>query len=51
MSFDPNTEEWFDNVSSINGAEYYQVRITWTSNPQTGLFPELTAFGMTWAAQ
>jgi len=48
VSFDPNTDVWFDDINSIEDAQFYQVRITWTSNPQTGLSPELTAFGLTW---
>lgn len=51
ISFNPNVDTWFDTPASINGAQYYQVRITWTSNPVTGLVPELTAFGMTWMQQ
>ena len=48
VSFDPNTDVWFDDINAIEGAQFYQVRITWTSNPLTGLAPELTAFGLTW---
>ena len=48
VAFDPNTDVWFDDINAIEGAQFYQVRITWTSNPLTGLTPELTAFGLTW---
>ena len=40
---------WFDDPSSIDGSSYYQVRLSFTSNTQTGLSPELSAFALTWS--
>jgi len=49
IGFYQGIESWSDEVSEIDGAEWYQVRLTWIANPQTGLAPELSAFAMTWS--
>ena len=37
---------WFDEIDSIDGARYLQMRISFTSNVATGLRPELSAIGI-----
>ncbi len=51
ISFSTGEDSWHSNINDIIGAQYYQVRITWTSNAVTGLSPELTAFALTWTQQ
>ena len=43
-----NDNTWHADVSDIDGSSYYQVRVTFTSNPETGTNPELSAVGLTW---
>ncbi len=40
---------WQEDVEAINGANFYQVRVSFISNPQTGLVPTLSSFAMSWA--
>ena len=49
MGIGTTAYDWLDEAHMINGSQYYQVRITWKSNPITGLSPELTSFAMTWS--
>jgi hypothetical protein len=49
IAFLNSDTSWFDDPSFIDGASYYQVRLTFTSNTQTGLTPELSAFALTWS--
>ena len=39
---------WKPSATALDGASFYQVRITFTSNAETGLSPMLSAFGMNW---
>ena len=39
---------WKNNITQINGARFFQVRITFLSNPETNLSPELSAIGFTY---
>ena len=39
---------WKSSAAALDGASFYQVRITFTSNAETGLSPMLSAFGMNW---
>lgn len=39
---------WHEDVSEINNANYYQVRVSFVSNTQTGLSPSLSALALTW---
>lgn len=39
---------WYDSISGISGAKYYQVRITFQSDIFTGLTPELSALAVSW---
>jgi len=47
--FNNQDRSWYDDPSFIDGSSYYQVRLTFTSNTQTGLSPELSAFALTWS--
>ncbi|QDV09901.1 hypothetical protein Poly30_54620 [Planctomycetes bacterium Poly30] len=42
---------WLASTSAINGARYYQVRVTFHGNAATGKAPELSAFAMTWTRE
>ena len=46
-----NDSAWHDDVSDIDGVPYYQIRITFLSNIETALSPELSALGITWQVQ
>jgi len=35
-------------VADIDGARYIQVRMSFVSNPSTGLTPEVAALGLAW---
>ncbi|MEZ5974856.1 MAG: hypothetical protein R3E96_08425 [Planctomycetota bacterium] len=39
---------WFDDVSAINGSQYWQVRASFLSNAKTGQSPVLSTFAMGW---
>jgi hypothetical protein len=39
---------WHTEVSDLNGATFYQVRVTFHSNPETATDAELSALGLTW---
>lgn len=49
VSFLNLDDSWFEDTSEIDGAGYYQVRLTFTSNSETGLSPELSTFAMSWS--
>ena len=49
VGFLNNDDRWFTDPATINGALYYQTRLTFTANAQTGLTPELATFAMTWS--
>ncbi|MCP3914737.1 MAG: hypothetical protein GY711_04155 [bacterium] len=44
----PGESIWRDDLSAIDGKEYYQVRITFESNTATGLTPILSSLGVSW---
>lgn len=44
--FPLNDFSWKEDISSINGAQFVQVRMTFVSNPATGVNPSLSAFGI-----
>jgi hypothetical protein len=48
INFLDEEESWLNDVSLINTAPYYQVRITFQSDILTGLTPELSALAMSW---
>jgi hypothetical protein len=41
----PVDKTWKSNITAINGARYFQARISFIANPQTSLVPELSALG------
>ncbi|MCP3919841.1 MAG: hypothetical protein GY711_33165, partial [bacterium] len=43
-----NDMRWFEDVSMIDGSSYYQVRVTFNSNPVSGQSPRLKALAMSW---
>lgn len=49
ISFLGATDEWRSDVSEIDNARFYQVRLTFIGNPVTAQTPELSAFAMTWS--
>ncbi|MEM6672676.1 MAG: Ig-like domain-containing protein [Planctomycetota bacterium] len=48
ITFLNGTDEWQDTVDQIESARYYQVRLTFNSNPLNGSIAELSAFALTW---
>jgi hypothetical protein len=43
-----NDKTWKQNLTSLNGARFFQVRLTFLSNAETSLSPELSALGFAW---
>ena len=41
-------DNWKTDVADIDGARYIQVRMSFVSNPSTGLTPEVPALGLAW---
>lgn len=41
-------DNWKTDVADIDGARYIQVRMSFVSNPSTGLTPEVAALGLAW---
>ena len=39
---------WFADVSDIDGAQFYQARVTFISDTVSGQSPILSAFALTW---
>ena len=48
IGFIGGSDSWKDDVSQINGSSYYQVRLTFISNAESGISPHLSAIGVTW---
>jgi hypothetical protein len=46
----PNSidKTWKSSISAVNGARYLQARVSFVSNPQTGLSPDLGAIGFSY---
>ena len=42
---DTNNKGWKSSITALNGARYFQARITFVANPITSLVPELTSLG------
>ncbi len=40
--------KWDEDISKIDGAPYYQVRVTFLSNTESGVTPELSALAIAW---
>ncbi len=45
VTFFQNTNTWRSSLSQINGAKFFQYRVTFVSNTETGLTPTLSALG------
>ncbi|MCP5021822.1 MAG: hypothetical protein GY930_08585, partial [bacterium] len=41
-------ESWTSDIAEINGARFYQVRLTFKSNIQTDQSPRLSALAIAW---
>jgi hypothetical protein len=41
-------QEWKSDISQVDGSAFYQVRLTFESNTETGVGPRLSAVGVTW---
>ncbi len=39
---------WYDDIGRIDGAPYYQVRVTFLANIESGVTPELSALAIAW---
>ena len=44
-----NGDTWYDDVSFIDGAPFYQVRLNFHSNEISGQVPVLSAFALSWS--
>lgn len=42
---DTNNKGWKSSITAVNGARYFQARVTFVANPLTSLVPELTSLG------
>jgi hypothetical protein len=42
---DTNNKSWKSSITALNGARYFQARVTFVANPITSLVPELTSLG------
>ena len=40
--------QWFDDIQAIDGAPYYQVRVTFLANTESALVAELSALAVAW---
>ena len=43
-----NDESWYENVADINGARFYQIRLTFRSNIVSNESPNLSAIALSW---
>ena len=48
IAFLDSQGRWYESISAIDNALYYQVRVTFVSNPESGQSPELSALGVAW---
>lgn len=49
ITFLGGNDLWKDSVDDIRDARFYQIRLTFTGNPENGLSPEVSAFAFTWS--
>lgn len=42
------SDQWSDDIGSITGADWFQLRVSFINNIATGQFPEIAAIGMSW---
>ena len=48
IGFLDNQGDWYEDISEIDTAQYFQVRITFQSNAESGQSPELSALAVAW---
>ncbi len=48
ITFLDGDDQWHTDVSEIDGAPFYQIRLTFLSSAETGVSPELSGIGLTW---
>ena len=48
ISFLGGDDSWRTEVQGIRDARYYQVRLSFVGNPETGSTAEVSAFALTW---
>ena len=48
ISFLNGDDSWHEDISEIDGAAYYQLRLTFIANPTTRLRPEVSALAVAW---
>ena len=46
-----SSDEWSDDINSITGADWFQLRVSFVSNIATGQFPSIAALGMSWTEE
>lgn len=46
-----NSDQWRDDIDSITGADWFQLRVSFINNIATGQFPKIAALGISWSAQ
>ena len=49
VQFVTGNNRWSSNIDSIDGAQFLQLRISFLSNIETGLSPELSAIGIAYS--
>lgn len=48
ITFLDGDEEWKSDISELNTARYYQMRLTFVAEEQSGLVPEVSAVALAW---
>jgi hypothetical protein len=48
MVFLPDGGAWHEDIQAIDGAPYYQVRVSFIANTESGITPELSALAVAW---
>jgi len=49
ITFQGGTSRWLEHLTAIDGASYYQIRVTFEADPTSGVTPTLATFGMGWS--
>ncbi len=51
INFLAGNSNWHSDIREIDGALYYQMRLTFISSAETGVSPEVSGVGVTWIEQ
>ncbi len=51
IQFLGSSDEWRNDAASIDGARYYQVRLSFIGNAETGFAPDVAALAITWSGE